>query len=267
MRDLLVAPRTSWPTLGVVAAALGLWIAGWMVTGIAGIALATVGAYLAFTPLHEATHRSVSRVRAVNELVGRLASVPLFGPLVVIRDIHLEHHKHTNDPVADPDHWSGRGPAWLLPLRWLTQDARYYWIYARRARPPLERIEAYGTMVLFVATALVLASLGHGRAVVLYWLLPARLAIGVLAYAFDYVPHRPHQITAKQDRMRATSVSPGRWRYLASLGQSLHLVHHLYPAVPFYRYHRVLRVLEGRGVIPSHSSTVQTGSLSSATST
>ena len=254
MKSSLSAPRIAWPTLLLAAAALGSWLAGAAAGGVLGGALAMLAAYLAFTPLHEAAHRSLARARWINELVGRLCAVLLGGPFPAIRYLHLEHHKHTNDPVADPDHWSGRGPAWLLPLRWLTQDLHYYVVYARRRRPAAERLEVIATLLALIATAVVLALTGHGRAVLLYWLLPARVAIGVLAFAFDYLPHRPHQITAKEDRLRATSASPGRWRYLASLGQSLHLVHHLYPGVPFYRYHvvwrdraRELRALEVHG--------------------
>jgi fatty acid desaturase len=243
-RPSLSAPRAAWPTLAVLAGALALWAYAIALVGTdpaLGVALATAGAYIAFTPLHEAAHRSLARARWVNEVAGRVAGVPLFGPFAAVRYIHLEHHKHTNDPVADPDHWSGRGPAWALPLRWLTQDLHYYAVFLRRARPRREVIEVAGTLIAFVALAIALAALGYGREVVLGWLVPARLAIGVLAFAFDYLPHRPHQVTAKEDRMRATSAFEGRVVYVASLGQSLHLVHHLYPGVPFYRYARVWR--------------------------
>jgi fatty acid desaturase len=241
VRALLSAPRIAYPTLALAAAALGLWLAAALAGGSAGVVLAALAAYVAFTPLHEAAHRSLARARWINEFVGRLCAIVLAGPFPAIRYLHLEHHKHTNDPVADPDHWSGRGPTWLLPLRWLTQDLHYYTVYVRRRRPLAERGEVFGTLALFAAVAAILVAAGHARFVVLGWLVPARLAIGVLAFAFDYLPHRPHQVTAKQDRMRATSASPGRWRYAATLGQSLHLVHHLYPGVPFYRYHRVWR--------------------------
>ena len=243
MSRVLSAPRVAWPTLALAIAALALWCVAIEVMAseagpgeIACVALAVVGAYLAFTPLHEAAHRSLARARWVNELVGRIASIPLLGPFPAVRFLHLEHHKHTNEPAADPDHWSGRGPRWTLPLRWLTQDLHYYWVYARRPRPASERIEVVVTFVVFVVIASAI-----GRAALLYWILPARLAIGVLVYALDYVPHRPHQITSREDRYRATSAREGRLVFAVTLGQSLHLVHHLYPGVPFYRYGRVWR--------------------------
>jgi len=256
-KAILAAPRIAWPTLFVLAGALALWALGIAVIHLAwpiGCALATLGAYVAFTPMHEAAHRSLARARWLNEVTGRLASVPLFGPFAAIRYIHLEHHKHTNDPHDDPDHWSGRGPAWLLPLRWLTQDVHYYSVYLRRRarRPSREQVEIVATLVGLVASAVVLVASGHGREVVLGWLVPARLAIGILAFAFDYLPHRPHVITAKQDRFAATSAFEGPAKYVATLGQSLHRVHHLYPGVPFYRYGVVWRAgLAGPAMIPS----------------
>ena len=240
---LYSAPRVAWPTLVLLAAALAAWCAGMAFGGTAGFALCTIAAYVAFTPLHEAAHRVIARPRWVNEVCGRLASIALLGPFLAVRYIHLEHHKHTNDPIADPDHWSGRGPRWLLPMRWLTQDIHYWFVYLRRMRPLRERVEVFATFAAMLAALGVLAASGHGW-LALAWVGSARLAIGVLAFAFDYLPHRPHQITAKQDRYAATRAFPGPIKYVLSLGQSLHLVHHLYPGVPFYRYGRVLRTID-----------------------
>lgn len=241
---VLTTPRIAWPTLFLLAAALATWAIGVALVHagqLVGAVLATAGAYVAFTPMHDAAHRSIARARWINELAGRLAIVPLFGPFLAVRYVHLEHHKHTNEPDADPDHWSGRGPRWLLPLRWLTQDFHYYAVYATAARPRRDRVESLATFAAMIALVVVLVALGHGRTVLLGWLLPARLAIAVLAFAFDYLPHRPHDVPAKQDRFAATHVFEGRLKYAASLGQSLHRVHHLYPGLPFYRYAAVWR--------------------------
>jgi fatty acid desaturase len=240
-RALLAAPRVAWPTLAVLAGAVATWAVGlacahadWPLA----VALCTVSAYVAFTPLHEAAHRVIARRRWVNEACGRIASVPLTGPFLAVRYLHLEHHKHTNDPDLDPDHFCGRGPRWLLPLRWLAQDLHYYVVYLRRPRARRERLEVMLTFAVLAAATVVLVVRGYGREVTC-WLVSARLAIGVLTFAFDYLPHRPHRVTARQDRHAATNAFPGRIRYVLSLGQSLHLVHHLYPGVPFYRYARL----------------------------
>jgi len=241
---VLSAPRFAWPTLAVLVAALALWALAFALPVPFGLPIATLAAYAAFTPLHEAAHRSIAcrpARTALTELAGRLAAIPLLAPFLAVRYIHLEHHKHTNDPALDPDHWSGRGPAWLLPLRWLTQDLHYYAVYALRPRPLRERLEVYATLLVMYGAVAALVAMGHGRTVLFGWLLPARLAIGILAWAFDYLPHRPHTITAREDRYQATRAVPGKLAALATFGQSMHLVHHLYPGVPFYRYGAVYR--------------------------
>jgi fatty acid desaturase len=93
---------------------------------------------------------------------------------------------------------------------------------------------------------------GYGLEALACWILPARVAMLLLAFSFDYLPHRPHKITADEDRFRATHVFPNPLLTPLLLFQNYHLIHHLYPAVPFYRYGRIWRAtredLCGRGV-------------------
>jgi len=239
-----VSPDVAWPTLCVLALAL-LASGGGAALGVSGavpeavaMLICTAGAYLAFTPLHEAAHQSISRSVALNAVVGRVGGVLLMGPFAAVRHFHLEHHRHTNDPVVDPDRYSGRGPWWLLPLRWLTQDIHYYarWLRGVRSRPRAEVLETSLTFALQLLAVVALCMAGKGREALLYWVVPARLAIGFLAFSFDWLPHRPHHET---DRYLATRVMPGRALEALLLGQNYHLIHHLYPGVPFYRYRRI----------------------------
>lgn len=236
----------AWPTLALTAVALGGWL--WaLLAALSGVTpwitlpVATWCAFAAFTPMHDAAHRAVTRRRWPNELVGRLCSVILTAPFPAFRCVHLTHHKHTNEPGLDPDLWSGQGPRWALPLRWLTQDLHYYVVYLRVGRPRREVWETLGSVAAIYGLAAALIATGHGQAALLCWLIPARLAIGLLACTFDYLPHRPHTITGKADRYQATSVRPTPWLTPILLWQNYHLIHHLYPAVPFYRYGRVWR--------------------------
>jgi fatty acid desaturase len=245
-KALLRTPDLAWPTLllglalplawlSVVALAaahlLPLWVAG---------PLAFVLAYMAFTPMHDASHRSVARRGWLNEVVGRLAGVPLLAPFPAFRAMHLAHHRHTNEE-DDPDLWSGSGPTWLLPLRWLTQDLHYYARvlggHANLGRLALSEIVL--AVGLQVAAGVLFVLNGEGLVFVLVVLVPARLATAALAYAFDYLPHRPHTISSREDRFRATHILAERWLTPLMLCQNFHLVHHLYPAVPFYRYELV----------------------------
>jgi beta-carotene hydroxylase len=244
---LLAAPRFAVPTLLLLFGVLVLWIAGaaggstGAIAAPIAVAMCAVAAYAAFTVLHEAAHRSIARWEPLNGIAGRIATFLLMGPFPAARYFHLEHHRHTNDPTLDPDHWSGRGPAVLLPLRWATQDLHYYARFLREFRrmPRAAAAETAITLGAIAGGSIAMIAFGHGRELLLFWVLPARIAVTALAFAFDYLPHRPHDVLAADDRFRATAILPGRITGILFLEQSLHLIHHLYPGLPWYRYRQV----------------------------
>ena len=65
------------------------------------------------------------------------------------------------------------------------------------------------------------------------WIIPARLTFLYLAVFFAWLPHFPYEHT---DRFRNTRITlfPGSTWLL--LQQDRHLIHHLYPSIPWYRY-------------------------------
>ncbi|WP_437567078.1 fatty acid desaturase [Sorangium sp. So ce542] len=244
---LLQTRPIEWPTLALFAGSYALFAAS-VYAGVAGLVStvpavlgAAVAAYAVFTPMHEAAHRSLARSALLNGVVGRLSGLLLMAPFLAVRHFHLEHHKHTNDADRDPDHWSGRGPWYLLPLRWATQDLHYYYLFLRsyHAQKRSERIETIATLAAMFAIVALAFGLGHGELALLYWIVPARLAIFFLAFAFDYLPHYPYETTAAQNRYRATRAIDSALFNVVLFGQTYHLIHHLYPAVPFFRYRTV----------------------------
>lgn len=244
-----LVPQVAWPTLALALAAAVAWAgSAWAAQAAlwppwATVLLSTAAAFVAFTPLHDATHRSVARARTVNEVVGRLSAAVLAAPFPAFRTVHLEHHRNTNDPERDPDYWSGQGPAWLRPLRWGTQDLHYYvWIGRRWAtQPKAVRVEVVAFLALKLAGIALAVALGHGVLLACAWLVPARLALVALAFSFDYLPHRPHVVLARDDPYRATHLLPSPLLTPLFLYQNFHLIHHLYPGIPFYRYSAVWR--------------------------
>lgn len=238
MSALLRSPPIAWPTIFLWLGLGLLWIAA-AALGVLGVMplwacsiIAMLCAFWSFTPMHEASHQAVARSPWVNQVVGHTCAAMLMAPFTAFRYAHLEHHKHTGDPLRDPDHFSGRGPLWQLPFRWLSIDVHYYrWM----------RVREGGLLFCFAlwGTALVLAIAGFATEVIFCWLLPARLAIGLVAFSFSYIPHAPHTIRASENRYRATRIVLLPGLRFVLLNQSYHLIHHLYPAVPFYRYRRV----------------------------
>lgn len=252
--NVLKAPAVAWPTFVLAAGAVGLWavmgalfLTGalpWWVT----LPIASAAAFACFTPMHDASHKSITRQGLPNEVIGRLCALPLLAPFAAFRFLHLQHHRHTNHDHEDPDMWSGRGPWFILPLRWLTQDFHYYAFYAARwsSRPKRERRETAAMLGAYVALACALVVAGYGWEALIVWLIPGRIGIGLLAYGFDYLPHKPHHVRGKDDRFKATVLRPSPWLTPVLLYQNFHLIHHLYPGVPFYRYASVWRERKAR---------------------
>ncbi|MEM8857617.1 MAG: fatty acid desaturase [Chloroflexota bacterium] len=242
-------PYIAWPTLLLFCTAVSLWClsfwlvqSGYMAVGW-GILINYVAAFAIFTPLHDASHRSVARPKWINEVIGRLSSYILMSPFTAFRYVHFEHHKHTNDEHHDPDYWSGKQPMWLLPFRWVTQDIHYYFVYMRvwKRRKVAERVETVVTFFALWGVIIALCLSGFAFVVILLWIVPSRMAIFTLAYTFDYLPHKPHKITSAENRFKATIIRPSPWLTPLFIYQNFHLIHHLYPTVPFYRYADVWR--------------------------
>ena len=251
-------PVVAWPTLTLLVLGITAWIAATVLalTGAlplgAAIAVNSVAAYLLFTVAHDAAHHAASSHGGLNRWMGRV-SAPFFAPLAfsVWRFIHMQHHRFTNhDDGSDPDRYTHEGPRWQLPLRWLTIDLAYVRFYARRfpSRPAKEKRGLAVHAGLMTSLVVVAVATGHGLDLVWLYVIPSRIAILYLGWAFDYLPHNRLHATPEQDKLRTTRNRVGAERILSPvlLYQNYHLVHHLHPVVPFYRYLAVWRRNEDR---------------------
>jgi ring-1,2-phenylacetyl-CoA epoxidase subunit PaaE len=248
-------PLVALPTLALLVGGLGVW-AGSTALAVTGtwpwpisVALNAAASFVLFTVSHDAAHNAVSSNATVTSWMGRLATV-LFAPHAGFRTwrfIHMQHHRFTNhDDGSDPDTYTHTGPRWQLPLRWLTVDLHYMRFYLPRLaeRPRAERLELFATWAVVVAASAALIATGNGLWLVVLYFLPIRLAVLFLAWSFDFLPHHGlEDHTPKTNRFRATRNRVGA-EWLISpllLNQNYHLVHHLHPVIPFYRYLRVWR--------------------------
>lgn len=243
-----LAPRaTAWPTVALCGGALAVQlVATWgaargLVPSALAVALNAVCAYLQFTVAHDAAHRAASRIGWLNELLGHVAVLVLFAPFAAFRRLHLHHHAHTNDPAEDPDFWvvGGSWPSTLL--RFATTWTHYYRVYfGRLVAWDGVLLQAAGGVAVLLAAAGLAWRTGHLGHLLLYWFLPAQLAVTLLAFLFDYLPHRPH---TERGRLRDTAsivwaggAVGSRLLDASFLNQNLHSLHHLFPTIPWYRY-------------------------------
>ena len=252
-KKLIQKPDIAWPTVLFLFTAFivfGLstyaYFTGVLPLGSVMVANA-IASYLAFPIAHDATHSTVFKNRRMNDWAGRTAMLLLEpGPFFqVFRFIHMKHHRFTNDPIKDPDVYSGTGPKWQLPLRWLTLDFIYFKNYLApnvfRKRPKKERFEFYFSVLFAVGVLALMTLAGWLQHYLLLFFIPTRIAKFFIIIAFDFLPHYPHQAYAKDEPYRCTSNRVGfEWLLTPLLiYQNYHLVHHLYPAVPFYRYLKI----------------------------
>ncbi|NWG47027.1 MAG: fatty acid desaturase [Alphaproteobacteria bacterium] len=250
----LVEPHVidpAWPTvalfasvLAALAVSVALGLAG-VLPGLAVFALNAVLIHLIFTPLHEAVHRNIGGrrrgLRWLNELVGHVSGYVLMAPLHSFRRPHLRHHQFTNHPQEDPSYWM-RGDSLLavLPRALVIQPVMVSHLW-RLARTPAVRRELRMAMLCFLSYGVLLVlALAQGWAgeLLLYWYGPAWVAVVACALLFDWPVHHPH---TDRSRYRSTGILrfPPRFQRLADIvwsGHTYHLIHHLWPKLPFYRY-------------------------------
>ncbi|MDO3400323.1 fatty acid desaturase [Mycolicibacterium neoaurum] len=241
-------PTLSWPTAAIFVAAVGVFgISTWAaltsrLPAVVTIMLSAAAIFVLFTVLHDASHYSISRHRWVNAAFGRAAML-FVSPLISFRSfafIHIQHHLNTNDGDNDPDHFVTAGPRWQLPLRFPLMDVPYLRFLVRNidTRPRSEILETAALITFSVAAVAVAGFSGHLWQLALVYLIPERIAVFVLAWWFDWLPHHDLTDTHRQNRYRATRNRVGAEWILTPLllSQNYHLVHHLHPSIPFHRY-------------------------------
>src|SRR3990167_4689994 len=211
--------------------------------------LLTIFMYIMFTIAHEAAHGSISNNQFINNWVGRVSFATL-GPTACFagwKTLHLMHHKYTNHPEKDLDRYSSNtNNRLLLPVRWFT-NARYYvffWLSLVDSDPAVtiyDKLEVVFQLTIHFTIFLLSFDFGYFYYFWTYWCLPSFLANGILIFAFDYLPHHKHFLTPNVNRYKTTSMLTvnailHRLTTVLFLYQNYHLLHPLYPTIPFYRY-------------------------------
>ncbi|HZG39147.1 MAG TPA: fatty acid desaturase [Nodosilinea sp.] len=198
-----------------------------------------VSLHLAGTIIHDASHNSAHRNRVVNALLGHGSALILGFSFPVFTRVHLQHHAHVNDPENDPDHFvSTGGPLWLIAARFFYHEIYFFKRRLWRNWELGEWFLARSMVGLLVFMACRFDFLGY---LFNYWFSPA-LVVGIaLGLFFDYLPHRPFQ---DRDRWKNARVYPSPILNLLIMGQNYHLVHHLWPSVPWYKYQPTYEVMQ-----------------------
>ena len=250
LKETLRSPKIAMPTvllgIGLLAATAITWyyaLLGILPIGV-GCVINGVLAYGLFSVAHDGTHRAISSTSWVNELAGGIGLFFLFpyAPMPVARWIHMQHHRFTN-AETDPDRFTHDSPVWQIPIRWSNFDLYYLVYFAKHGGKVRDKhLPLVLGYVIAVAAIVAIASvLGYGYEIVMLWLLPTRIALFLVSLAFVFLPHYPGIVLQDEDPFMASTMRMG-WEWLLTpllVYQNYHLIHHLYPTVPFYKMHDV----------------------------
>ena len=246
------AGEFAWKTLILLGGCYAMWATAVVCysTGVlplwCAFLLVLAAMYAMFTPMHEASHHNIGgrnqKLRWVDTLAGNLAAAALVVPYVGFERLHYSHHQNTNIVGKDPDLWVNGSNSLMIILRCLTIFPKQMYFFL--SQPIATRKQKAQGVIIYLsilAIAIVGCLSGFWVEVVVLWLLPAWLGLGILAYCFDYLPHVPFIETKVFKNTR--NVGMPRLNYIF-LYQNYHQIHHLNPRIPFYKYYRSFKRIE-----------------------
>ena len=250
----------AWPTVVFTLFVVAAFVANIVAFALgampfwAALAAFAVLTYFSYTPLHEAAHGNIhgrhDRLKWVNDLCGYLVAPIIAVPYASHTAEHFTHHRYTNQADKDPDVVvSGMRKGFAaflvsgLKFLWVQNSflARKHWHKTTRA----DRLIYGGELAFSLGWRVVLIAAVGSISMTVLVILGYLIGAFFTAYWFAYRPHLPYE---EPTRYRNTNsllmpkwMKPFEWFWL---GQNIHSVHHLFPRVPFYRYHALHRDIE-----------------------
>ena len=249
------APRAiEWPTLILFVVTYALWVAGttvlWPLSPILAVIVTGIAIAQLSSLAHEVLHGHPFRQQLLSEALV-FPATGLVIPYLRFKDTHLQHHNDAalTDPYDDPE------SNYLDPAVW----GRLPWVarLVLRVNNTLAGRILIGPLVgtsIFLAKDLHLALKGDrrvilawalhlpGLALVIGWLVAvgqmpvwAYLMAAYLGMALlkirTFLEHRAHEAA----RARTVIIESRGPLSLLFLNNNFHVVHHMHPAVPWYK--------------------------------
>lgn len=268
-----LTPEVAWPTLAFLFVLAGVhWSMIWLTLSGAvalGWLVLPIGftTYAHYTLVHESVHGNIVRNRRyawVHTLVGWYGSIMLFSTWPLLERTHKHHHSFVNTE-KDPDIYVKLSlprlllrnlistvlqPVPILLQRRVFRDSALARGYVN-ADQIMSRNEKIQHHVVNGLQCLIFWSLALG---VFGWVFvglvygAVLIAMNMLIIMFQWLPHHPFSETGRYSATR--NIGFTGWNFLF-LWQNWHLMHHLWPSVPFYNYQRLYNrlqpVLEEKG--------------------
>lgn len=246
--------RLEWPTLGLVCLAYAGWfLGGWLIYPLApwaGVGLMILCTALHASLVHEACHGHPTRLGWLNEALVT-ANPGLVWPYRRFRRLHLQHHSddRLTDPFDDPESfyraawwYAGLHPALQRLLGWsntvigrlvigppMSTVALLAGDIAKVRRGGRDVALAWGIHLVGLVPVLAVVTQVFAIPLWLYALAVAWPAMSIIMLR-SFAEHRWHE--SPEGRTIIVERSPLAFLFL---NNNLHLVHHSYPGVAWYR--------------------------------
>jgi vanillate O-demethylase ferredoxin subunit len=257
LAEAFTMPTVAWPTIAILLisfAGFGMSTYAYLTGALSPfitIPLSGFFVFWSFTPLHEAVHRNLSTISWLQDYIGTFSAqllLPGFSTSLY-RYLHVTHHSRTGQ-ANDPD------------LKFTEDNILMCWLYSAfldviwtrfyfsvwSERPKGERARFSLGLVLYLTMFVVAFSSPYLVEFIIAFLLPMFFGRVLVVYLLATIQHRKgHE--QRVDPIGATSVQDVDskwWQHLFMLGQSQHLIHHMYPGVPWYKYDPIWRVLKAK---------------------
>lgn len=252
--------KVCWLTVGLTAFVviayvlhLVLFAAG-LVPLWAAILIMAALTYMSYTPLHEAAHGNIhgshENMKWLNDLCGYLVAPMIAVPYASHRHEHFTHHRYTNVPDKDPDFVIKGLSGGLLSqvmtiLRFIWVQNSFFVKKNWKTASAKERLVYLMELSFSISWRVAFIALVDQPGTVLMILGGYLMGGYFTGYWFAYRPHLPYKEPKRYQNTNSLIMpkwmKPVEWFWL---GQNLHSIHHLFPRVPFYKYHALHEEIE-----------------------
>jgi fatty acid desaturase len=214
--------------------------------------------------MHDATHYRLSKNRLWNDFASDMfCSFPMGVSTDLYRRGHLQHHAHTN--TENDPYWTGmrahedwRWPKdQLIALRLFACDLLglaahkvcflfFNWSPARAAvdRQTVLSSSERLRLVVFLICSVTLLSVFHlWLTWLLFWVVPAVSIFAAMVRLRSIAEHLVLESEHELNKTRHVTSNPLERFLVAPLNLNYHIVHHLYPSIPFYNLPRAHEII------------------------
>lgn len=237
----------------------------------AGVVFIAISCFRCFVLLHECGHYTLFRTRILNDLAGLVLSPICLMPYIPWRNVHVQHHRWVGIIDKDPtqahllklkDERSIMNGlfkvVWMvwLPVPWIKFVLQVFWAYPYRELTKgnwRDGVAGAGSLLVCVVPHLLAVSFWGAKyylltvvpILILYYMFFENMNLpqhtGLFPYLSTTVPNPlPYR---KQDSITRSTALPSPLAMVLAYNFNLHIEHHLFPSVPWYRLQTVSRMI------------------------